>query len=103
MFEVFQEDRNRRRELGRLARTSLLVQEALQSKPLATIATLTKAIGLTTPTVTQALRELERLGMLRETTGRARGRVYSYARYLEALNAETGEGSPVGMAHRDGV
>ncbi len=88
---VFQEDRNRLRELGRLAPTSLLVQEMLQSKPLATIATLTKATGLTTPTVTQALRELERLGIVRETTGRVRGRIYSYARYLDALNAETAE------------
>ena len=56
---------------------SLLVQEALQSKPLATIATLTKATRLTTPTVTLALREWEQLGIVRETTGRARGRIYS--------------------------
>ena len=46
--------------------------------------------GLTTPTVTQALRELGRLGIVRETTGRARGRVYAYVRYLEALNGESG-------------
>jgi len=70
---VFQDDRNQLRKLGRLAPTSLLVQEEMQKKPLATIATLTKATGLTTPTVTQALRELERLGIVRETTGRARG------------------------------
>lgn len=89
VVSVFQEDRRKLRELGRLAPTSLLVQEALQSKPLATIATLTKATGLTTPTVTLALRELERAGIVRETTGRARGRIYSYVKYLEALNAET--------------
>lgn len=53
-----------------------------------TIAALTEATGLTTPTVTQALRELERLGIVRETTGKARGRVFAYARYLDALNAE---------------
>ncbi|MGH8137512.1 MAG: Fic family protein [Steroidobacteraceae bacterium] len=103
VFAVFQEDRNRLRELGRLAPTSLLVQETLQSKPLATIATLTKATGLTTPTVTQALRELERLGIVRETTGRARGRIYAYVRYLEALNAEPREDTPLGITHRSGV
>jgi Fic family protein len=90
---VFQQDRNQLRDLGRLAPTSLLVQEALQSKPIATIAALTKATGLTTPTVTLALRELERIGIVRETTGRARGRIYSYVRYLEALNAETSTSS----------
>jgi DNA-binding transcriptional regulator GbsR (MarR family) len=80
-----------------------LVQEALQSKPLATIATLTKATGLTIPTVTQALRELERLAIVRETTGRARGRIYSYERYIETLNTEIEEGSHAGVARRDSV
>jgi Fic family protein len=87
--EVFQEDRIRVRGMGRLGPTILLVQEALQAKPLATIATLTSSTGFTTPTVTQALRELERLGIVRETTGRARGRIFAYVRYLEALNTET--------------
>jgi Fic family protein len=105
VIEVFREDRIRLRELGRLAPTSLLVQEALQSKPLATIATLTKATGLTTPTVTLALRELERLGIVRETTGRARGRIYAYERYLQALNAESetssrGSKAPNGSSSR---
>lgn len=86
---VFREDRNRVREMGRQAPTILLVQEALQAKPLATIATLTQSTGFTTPTVTQALGELRKLGIVRETTGRARGRIFAYVRYLDALNAET--------------
>jgi len=86
---VFREDRNRVREMGRQAPTMLLVQEALQAKPLATIATLTQSTGFTTPTVTQALGELQKLGIVRETTGRARGRIFAYVRYLDALNAET--------------
>jgi cell filamentation protein, protein adenylyltransferase len=91
---VFREDRIRVREMGRQARTILLVQEALQAKPLATIATLTQSTGLTTPTVTQALGELQKLGIVRETTGRARGRIFAYARYLDALNAETRTATP---------
>lgn len=85
---VFWEDRDRVRSMGRQAPTVLLIQEALQAKPLATIATLTRATGLTTPTVTSALHELAKLGVVRETTGRARGRVFAYARYLDVLNAE---------------
>jgi Fic family protein len=85
---VFWEDRDRVRSMGRQAPTVLLIQEALQAKPLATIATLTRATGLTTPTVTNALHELANLGVVRETTGRARGRVFAYARYLDVLNAE---------------
>jgi Fic family protein len=88
IFAVFREDRIRLRELGRQAPAAMLIQEALQSKPLATIAALTKSTGLTTPTVTQALRALENLNIVRETTGRARGRIFSYVRYLDALNSE---------------
>jgi Fic family protein len=88
IFVVFEEDRSRLKGLGRQAPTALLIQEALQSKPLATIGALTQSTGLTTPTVTQELRELERLGIVRETTCRARGGIYAYARYLAALNAE---------------
>ena len=91
---VFREDRNRVREVGRQARTILLVQEAMQAKPLATIATLTQSTGFTTPTVTQALGELQKLGIVRETTGRARGRIFAYVRYLDALNAETDATTP---------
>jgi len=88
IFTVFREDRIQLRELGRQAPAALLIQEALQSKPLATIAALAKSTGLTTPTVTQALRALEQLNIVRETTGRARGRIFSYVRYLDALNSE---------------
>jgi hypothetical protein len=34
------------------------------------------------------LNELQNLKIVRETTGRARGRIFAYVRYLDALNAE---------------
>ena len=89
IFAVFQKDRELLKGLGRRAPAALLVQEALQTQPLATIAVLTKATGLTTPTVIQALGTLEERRIVRESSGRARGRVYSYVRYLNALNAES--------------
>lgn len=101
IFEVFQEDRIRVKELGRQAPTALLIQEALQAKPLATIAGLTESTGLSTPTVTQALRTLEKLGVVKETTGRARGRIFTYARYLEALNAEEPEPAAVNSSRQN--
>jgi Fic family protein len=95
IFAVFREDRSHIRGLGRQAPAALLIQEALQSKPLATIAALTQSTGLTTPTVTQALRALEKLMIVRETTGRARGRIFSYIRYLDALNTEAVTPAPI--------
>jgi Fic family protein len=83
--EVFNEDRALLKGVPRMAGTLLLIQESLQAKPIATIAALTKATRLTTPTVTSALRELERRGIVREITGRPRDRVFAYARYMDAL------------------
>jgi hypothetical protein len=59
---VIREDRNRVREMGCQAPTILLVHEALQAKPLATIATLTRSTGLTTPTVTQSTGRIAEAG-----------------------------------------
>jgi Fic family protein len=71
-----------------------MIQEALQAKPVTTVATLRAATGLTTPTINSLLRELESREIIRESTGRARDRVYVYRRYLEALAAE--EEAPAG-------
>jgi len=46
------------------------------------------------------LRELESRGIIKESTGRARDRVYVYRRYLEALAAE--EEAPVNVAQASG-
>jgi hypothetical protein len=52
--------------------------------------------------VTQALGELQKLGIVRETTGRARGQIFAYVRYLDALNAEIETTTPW-AAFRNGV
>jgi Fic family protein len=86
--QAFREDRTLLRTVPRIAGSLLMIQEALQAKPVATVATLKAATGLTTPTINTLLRELESRGIIRESAGRARDRVYVYRRYLEALAAE---------------
>ena len=86
MTQAFHEDRTQLRS----------VPARLQAKPVATVATLRGATGLTTPTINSLLRELESRGIVKESTGRARDRVYVYRRYLEALAAE--EEAPVGAS-----
>jgi Fic family protein len=85
---VFHEDRAQLRAVSRIAGSLLMIQEALQAKPVATVVTLKQATGLTTPTINSLLRELESRGIIKESTGRARDRVFVYRRYLEALAAE---------------
>lgn len=81
-------DRARVQELGRGAGSALRVHEALQARPLATVASAAKSTGLSVPAVTGALAALGRLGVVREVTGRKRGRVFAYSAYLEALQGE---------------
>ena len=85
---VFSEDRALLRVVPRTAGSLLMIQEALQAKPVATVATLRAATGFSAPTVNSLLRDLEVRRIVRESTGRARDRVYVYRRYLEALSAE---------------
>jgi Fic family protein len=86
--QVFSEDRAVLRAVPRVAGSLLMIQEALQAKPVATVATLTATTRLAKPTVNSLLRELESRGIVKESTGRARDRVHVYRRYLEALAAE---------------
>jgi Fic family protein len=86
--KVFAEDRESLRSVPRIAGNLLMIQETLQAKPVATIASLTKATGLTAPTVTSAVRELAARGIVKETTGRARDRIFVYGRYMEAMAAD---------------
>ena len=81
-------DRDRIATLGRAAPSALAVHQAMQRQPLATSAALVKAAGLTPATVNKSLSNLGELGIVAELTQRQRGRVFSYRRYVELLNAE---------------
>jgi Fic family protein len=81
-------DRDRIAMLGRAASSALAVHQALQRQPLATSAALVKAAGLTAATVNKSLSHLSALGIVAELTQRQRGRVFSYRRYVELLNAD---------------
>jgi Fic family protein len=85
LVEVFRADSTRIRSLKRAASSALRVHHRLQERPLGSIASLSKATGLTVPTVTAALESLIKLGIVRETTGRQRNRVFAYGRYIDLL------------------
>ena len=52
---------------------------------LTTIARAAKATGLTVPTGTSAMHELQRLGIAREITARQRNRQFLYGEYYRVL------------------
>ncbi|WP_299656957.1 Fic family protein [uncultured Jannaschia sp.] len=94
---LFEADRTRIAEGGAASHSALRVHELMQRNPFAAAPRLVRETGLTTPTVNAALRELERLEIVEEITGKARGRVYAYAAYMRILGEGTGsrtEGQP---------
>jgi Fic family protein len=86
---LFRKDRDRIGGLGRGASSALRVHHELQRRPLSTIAWLARTTKLSPPTVGKALESLASLGVVRETTGRRRNRVFVYHRYLALLNQDT--------------
>lgn len=89
LAQIFKEDRERIQSLGRISGSALRVHDALQQHPIQTIATVKDRTALSVPTVTAAIRSLEAAGIVRELTGKQRGRVFGYGRYLDVLNEGT--------------
>jgi Fic family protein len=80
-------DRARIAGVGRGARSALLVYEQLLRHPIVAAAVLREKTGLTDATVNAALRHLRNIGIVEETTGRRRNRLFCYQKYMTLLNA----------------
>ena len=87
--ETIREDRVRIGRLGRRAGSALRVHQSLVERPVEGIGNLARRTGLSAPTVAAVLRLLEELGISREVTGRQRGKIFTYERYLAVLREGT--------------
>ncbi len=63
--------------------------ERLPSRPIVTAPWVVEALSTTKPTAGRAIEALEAAGVLVETTGKKRDRVYAYQAYLDRLRAGT--------------
>jgi Fic family protein len=107
ILELIESDRRRIEQLGRPAASILRVHQHLQRKPIITIPATAEQLSLSAPTVAKALQHMVKLGLVRETTGKQRHRLFTYHRYLEILNEGTeiprSEGSIVAGTSRSVV
>lgn len=69
--------------LGSRAGNADKVIRHLYQRPLVDADRVGKVTGLSMPSVYKLIRDLERLGVLREITGAQRGRVYAFDRYIQ--------------------
>lgn len=89
LWSLFEQDRRCIQAQGKLAGTALRVHDLLQQKPIVSIPAACKALSLTHPAVSKSLRRMEEMGIVREMTGRERGRLYAYDAYLKTLSEGT--------------
>lgn len=68
--------------LGRRAASAREALNLLYRKPVVSAADVEQALNVSTPTANALIRDLERLGILKEMTGQQRGRAYAFERYL---------------------
>ena len=86
---IFDEDDGKIDGLGRAADNARKIHALLQKRPLMTIGTAAELAGVSFPTATSALARLQELGIAEEVTGKLRGRVFAYRRYLALLSEGT--------------
>lgn len=89
ILEIFAQDRARIESLGRPAGNALRVHSLLQRKPVVSVPGAAVELSLTAPTVRSAIESLVTLGLVRETTGKRRDRLFVYSRYLDILQKDT--------------
>jgi Fic family protein len=87
--DIFHEDRQAIRELGRIAGSALRIHQVFQKRPIASAPFLAKVTKMSPPTVTAALKALQKVKIIEEVTGRKRKRLYAYKKYLSLMNQGT--------------
>lgn len=89
IVEMIERDRARIHALGRGAATALRVHALAVKRVVVKPPRAAEALELSEPPVYAAISRLEEAGILREVTGRARGKTYVYGEYMDILNEGT--------------
>lgn len=74
---------------GKSTATLQATYASLQHQPVTNTRRLRESTGKPLPTILRALDTLQQLGIIRETSGKERNRVFVYSAYLDILNRGT--------------
>jgi Fic family protein len=89
IVEMIERDRQRIHGLGRGAATAHRVHDVAVKRVVVKAPTAAEQLALSEPPVYAAVSRLEGLGVLREVTGKSRGKTYVYGEYMDILNEGT--------------
>jgi Fic family protein len=89
LFDLYQDDRSRVQTLGKAAGSALAVYDVLRRRIVVSAPRAAEEAEITWPTANAALQRLVRLGIVAETSGRQRDRLYTYTQQLQILDRGT--------------
>lgn len=89
LLVLFDADAKRIQFSGRGASSALRVFHHAQRNPILSMSLLAQQTDLSFQAVSQTIQRLEKIGIVKETTGRKRGRLYVYTDYLSILSEGT--------------
>lgn len=89
ILALLEADRRKIEALGRPAASVLRVHRYMQRNPIMTIPATAGKLSISAPTVAKSIEHMRKLGLIRETTGKQRRRLFVYDKYLAILNQGT--------------
>ena len=88
LFALLGKDRARLISRDGVTVPAVRLLDLLPSKPVVTLPLAIELLGVSKPTAIKAIDALEKAGILKETSGKRRDRVYAYQKYLDVLTGE---------------
>jgi Fic family protein len=89
LMKLSTEDGLRINGLKRISGSAHLIHKAMLERPIGSPNWIQEKTQLSPATVNACLRELEKLGIVKEITGQKRNRLYSYVEYIQIMNEGT--------------
>jgi len=86
---MFDQDREKIKQLGRGSFSALMVHHELQKSPVLSIPKAVEKTGLSTPTASSVMKKLVDLEIVREVKLRGGKRIFSYIQYIQILSEGT--------------
>jgi Fic family protein len=88
LFALIGKDRRKLTTHSRATVASIQLLDMLPEHPVVTVPRASEMLKTTAPTARKAIEILAELGVLRETTGKQRDRVFAYHKYLQILTGD---------------
>jgi Fic family protein len=86
---LFRKDKEKIELFGRGAASALLIYRYAQANPLLSIKNAAREMKVSFPTTSSAVARMSKAGILRESSGKRRDRLFLYENYLDILNQES--------------